>query len=67
MLFRSTIAPESYDFTNGATRKSLVERMQKRQESILEDALTARQPNLPLTKKDEALILVSIIDKETSV
>ena len=62
-----TIAPESYDFTNGATRKLLVERMQKRQESILEDAWTARQPNLPLTKKDEALILASIIEKETSV
>ena len=62
-----TIAPESYDFTNGATRKLLVERMQKRQESILEDAWTARQPNLPLTKKDEVLILASIIEKETSV
>ena len=62
-----TIAPESYDFTNGATRKLLVERMQKRQESILEDAWTERQPNLPLTKKDEALILASIIEKETSV
>ena len=62
-----TIAPESYDFTNGATRKLLVERMQKRQESILEDAWTARQPNLPLTKKDDALILASIIEKETSV
>ena len=62
-----TIAPESYDFTNGATRKLLVERMQKRQESILEDAWNARQPNLPITKKDEALILASIIEKETSV
>ena len=62
-----TIAPESYDFINGATRKLLVERMQKRQESILEDAWTARQPNLPLTKKDEVLILASIIEKETSV
>ena len=62
-----TIATESYDFTNGATRKLLVERMQKRQESILEDAWTERQPNLPLTKKDEALILASIIEKETSV
>ena len=62
-----TIAPESYDFTNGATRKLLVERMQKRQESILEDAWNARQPNLPITKKDEVLILASIIEKETSV
>ena len=62
-----SIAPESYDFANGATRKLLVERMQKRQESILEDAWNARQPNLPITKKDEALILASIIEKETSV
>ena len=62
-----SIAPESYDFTNGTTRKLLVERMQKRQESILEDAWNARQPNLPITKKDEAIILASIIEKETSV
>lgn len=62
-----SIAPESYDFTSGATREALVKKMQKRQASILQDAWSARQPNLPITKKAEALILASIIEKETSV
>lgn len=62
-----SIAPESYDFTSGATREALVKKMQKRQAFILQDAWNARQPNLPITKKAEALILASIIEKETSV
>ena len=62
-----SIAPESYDFMSGETREVLVKKMQKRQASILQDAWSARQPNLPITKKAEALILASIIEKETSV
>ena len=62
-----SIAPESYDFTSGATREALVKKMQKRQAFILQDAWNARQLNLPITKKAEALILASIIEKETSV
>ena len=62
-----SIAPDSYDFMSGATRAVLVKKMQKRQASILQDAWSARQPNLPITKKAEALILASIIEKETSV
>ena len=62
-----SIAPDSYDFMSGATREVLVKKMQKRQASILQDAWNARQPNLPITKKAEALILASIIEKETSV
>ena len=62
-----SIAPESYDFTSGATREALVKKMQKRQAFILQDAWNARQPNLPITKKAEALILASIIEKETSI
>ena len=62
-----SIAPESYDLATVVTIKLLVELIQKRQDSMLEDSWNARQPNLPITKKDEALILASIIEKETSV
>ena len=62
-----SIAPASYEFTAGITRQALVKKMQERQAFILEGAWSARQPNLPITTKDEALILASIIEKETSV
>ena len=62
-----SIAPASYEFTAGITRQALVKKMQKRQAIILEGAWSTRQPNLPITTKDEALILASIIEKETSV
>ena len=41
--------------------------MQERQASILNEAWNARQPNLPINTKKEALILASIIEKETSL
>ncbi len=62
-----SIAPASYEFVGGTTREALVKKMQARQAFILEDAWNSRQPNLPITTKDEALILASIIEKETSV
>ena len=62
-----SIAPASYEFTAGLTRQALVKKMQERQAIILEGAWSTRQPNLPITTKDEALILASIIEKETSV
>ena len=62
-----SIAPASYEFMGSMTRQALVKKMQERQAFILEGAWSARQPNLPITTKDEALILASIIEKETSV
>ena len=62
-----TIAPASYDFVIGMTKEALIKKMQERQASILNEAWNARQPNLPINTKQEALILASIIEKETSL
>ena len=62
-----TIAPASYDFGIGMTKAALIKKMQERQASILNEAWNARQPNLPINTKQEALILASIIEKETSL
>ena len=62
-----TIAPASYDFVIGMTKETLIKKMQERQASILNEAWNARQPNLPINTKQEALILASIIEKETSL
>ena len=62
-----TIAPASYDFVIGMTKEALIKKMQEMQASILNEEWNARQPNLPINTKQEALILASIIEKETSL
>jgi UPF0755 protein len=60
-----SLAPESYEIGKGDTRASVIERMQQRQELILAQAWANRVSGLPLASQEEALILASIIEKET--
>lgn len=62
-----TLAPYSYEVASGDTRASVIADMVTRQTSILDQAWTNRAADLPLKSKQEALILASIIEKETSV
>jgi UPF0755 protein len=61
------MAPYSYELQRGETRQDVVNRMVARQADILNAAWDARADDLPLANKSEALILASIIEKETSV
>ncbi len=60
-----SLAPDSYEIAPEDTRASVVERMQQRQEVILAQAWANRASGLPLESPREALILASIIEKET--
>ncbi|WP_425070708.1 endolytic transglycosylase MltG [Sagittula sp. S175] len=60
-----SLAPDSYEITPGDTRASVIERMQRAQEVILAEAWANRADGLPLETPEEALILASIIEKET--
>jgi UPF0755 protein len=62
-----SLAPDSYEVREGDTRASVVERMRQAQDVILANAWEARQEDLPLQSPYEALILASIIEKETGV
>jgi UPF0755 protein len=62
-----TLAPGGYTVRRGDARAELVETMQARQSEILAAAWAARAPGLPLESPEEALILASIIEKETAV
>lgn len=59
------LAPDSYEITPGDTRASVIERMRQAQELILAEAWADRADGLPLESPEEALILASIIEKET--
>ena len=61
------LAPDSYEVTRGAQRADLVAQMMSAQEQILADAWATRDASVPLESPEEALILASIVEKETSV
>ncbi len=62
-----TLAPNSYEFKKGDERQAILERMKEAQATILADAWAARAGDLPIKTPEEALILASIIEKETGV
>ena len=62
-----TLAPDTYFVQKGSTRGALINRMKESQERILAEAWAARDPDTPLRSAEEALVLASIIEKETGV
>ncbi|NDH90086.1 MAG: endolytic transglycosylase MltG, partial [Flavobacteriia bacterium] len=62
-----SLAPDSYEFKPGATVASILERMETAQARILAEAWAERAADLPISSPEEALILASIIEKETGV
>ena len=60
-----SLAPDSYEITPGETRADLIARMTQAQERILAEAWANRQDDLPYESPEEALIMASIIEKET--
>ncbi len=62
-----TLATENYELRRGADRAALVAEMQARQQAILANAWTNRADDLPISSPEEALILASLIEKETGV
>ncbi|MEM7722890.1 MAG: endolytic transglycosylase MltG [Pseudomonadota bacterium] len=61
------LAPDTYEVRRGQDRQELLDQMQASQEAILTAAWAGREDGLPLASAEEALILASIIEKETSV
>ena len=62
-----SLATISYELRNGDTRTGLLQRMIQTQESYLGEAWALRAEGLPLSTPQEALILASIIEKETAM
>ena len=61
-----TLLPETYYFARGMTRAALIDRMRKAQEAALDRLWPQRDPGLPLSR-DQAVVLASIVEKETAV
>lgn len=57
--------PDTYTYSKGSTDVALLQRAMRAMDKKLEAAWAARASNLPLKTADEALILASIVEKET--
>jgi UPF0755 protein len=61
-----TLLPETYVYSRGDTRESIIARMQQAMQETLAADWGDRAGNLPLTSADEAVILASLVEKEAS-
>ena len=59
------LLPDSYDFERGESRAKVVARMQAAMRKVVAEAWNKRAPNLVVKTPQEAVILASIVEKET--
>ncbi len=61
-----SVLPDSYAYTRGEKRSAVVARMQKAMQIVLANAWAGRKPTAAVTTPEQAIILASIIEKETA-
>ena len=66
-LKEGDLLPETYFYSRDDTRDGLLMRMKEAMEKTLDEAWRKRTPGLPLANRREALVLASIIEKETAI
>jgi UPF0755 protein len=62
-----SLLPQTYDYRMGEQRSAIIDRMQADMRKTIDELWPTRQADLPLASPQEALILASIIEKETGV
>jgi UPF0755 protein len=61
-----SLAPNTYSYQQGDTRRGILKKMSDTQNDILDNAWKLRSNDLPFNSKKDAIIIASIIEKETS-
>jgi UPF0755 protein len=59
--------PDTYNITRSTTDVELLQRAHESMRRILDEAWSSRRPDLPYRNADEALIMASIVEKETGI
>jgi UPF0755 protein len=62
-----SILPDSYSFEKGEPRSAVLARMQNAMKTALDDAWARRKPTTVASSERQALILASIVEKETAI
>lgn len=61
------VLPETYHYVHGESRAEVVARMARARDEALADLWLERADDLPLNEPEEALVLASIVERETSL
>jgi UPF0755 protein len=62
-----SLLPETYDYRWGDNRAAMLQRMQAAMQATLAELWPRRAADVPLASPQEALILASIVEKETGI
>lgn len=62
-----TLLPETYMTPRGMTRSALLAKMQSAQTEVIDRLWETRDADLPIKTKAEAIILASVVEKETGI
>ncbi len=62
-----SLFPETYHFNYGDSKASIIKRMQDKMEKTLSELWEKRADNLPFSSKEQALVMASIVEKETGL
>jgi UPF0755 protein len=62
-----SLLPDTYNYTPGDTRQSIIDRMTEAQKEALAEIWANRDPDLPLKTPEELVTLASVVEKETGV
>ncbi|CCG07990.1 endolytic transglycosylase MltG [Pararhodospirillum photometricum] len=60
-----SLLPETYHFHRGDSREKLLARMRESQQALLSSLWTTRADDLPLATPAEAVVLASVVERET--
>jgi len=62
-----SILPDTYEVQRGADRAAVLQRMAAARDRLLADLWPRRRADLPLSTPEQAMILASIVEKETAL
>jgi UPF0755 protein len=62
-----SILPETYQVERGEDRAAVMQRMMDARDKLLAQLWAQRQPGLPISTPEDAVILASVVEKETGI
>ena len=62
-----TLLPETYNVPKGMSQSAFVAQLARAQTDLLDEIWDKRAPDLPIKTRKEAIILASIVEKETGI
>ncbi len=65
-IAEGSVLPQTYDYERGTDRAALVDRAKAAMEKVVQAAWANRAPGLPLASPRDAVILASIVERETA-